>query len=206
MTQKMTNFNFRVPQSLRDDFKRKAQRNEKTATALLIQWIENYCNDSNDRNYDEEDSTYRKSNDSNDKLSELEEKLSQLSAQVDDLQDSNDTAMTTALEARLSEVLEGVSCPFNFGNDNSNERAIAPKGSHDPIADSLPSIVSGNKLAKAYDISPSTLRRWLKNPPQPGGKQTWDKIQSNWNFGSDKKWYKRDHASFFRLVQKPRTS
>jgi hypothetical protein len=116
------------------------------------------------------------------------------------------TAMTTALEARLSEVLEGVSCPFNFGNDDSNESAIAPKGSHDPIADSLPSIVSGNKLAKAYDISPSTLRGWLKNPPQPGGKQTWDKIQSNWNFGSDKKWYKRDHASVFRLVQEPRTS
>ena len=68
MTQKMTNFNFRVPQSLRDDFKRKAQRNGKTATALLIQWIKNYCNGSNDRNYNEEDSSYRKSNDSNDKL------------------------------------------------------------------------------------------------------------------------------------------
>jgi len=171
MTQKMTNFNFRVPQSLRDDFKRKAQRNGKTATALLNQWIKDHCNDSNDRNDDEEDSPYRKSNDSNDKLSELEEKLSQLSAQVDALQnsnDSNDTEMTTALEARLSEVLEGVSCPFNFGNDDINESAIAPKGSYDPIADSLPSIVSGDKLTKAYYISPSTLRGLLKNPPQPG--------------------------------------
>ena len=93
----MTNFNFRVPQSLRDDFKRKAQRNGKTATALLIQWIEDYCNDSNDRNDDEEDSPYRKSNDSNDKLSELEEKLSQLSPQVDALQDSNASSLLREL-------------------------------------------------------------------------------------------------------------
>ena len=50
------------------------------------------------------------------------------------------TAMTTALEAILSEVLEGVSCPFNFGNDDSNESVIAPKVSHDAIADPLPSV------------------------------------------------------------------
>ena len=74
--------------------------------------------------------------------------------------------MTTALEARLSEVLEGVSCPFNFGNDNSNESAITPKGSHDPIADSLPSVELFNLFSLIWTTRKMKLPDVLKDLPQ----------------------------------------
>lgn len=192
MTNKMANFNFRVPVALRDEFKRKAQRNGKTATALLIQWMEDYCNDSNDGNDEDEDSYHRTSNDDNDRVAQLEEKLNQLSDQVDALQDSNDSndnTMTTLLEARLSEALEGVSCLLPTGSKTSDNSII----DNLPSPDNLSSPLSGIQLAEVYGLPEPTLRGYVKGkkPRTKENRQIFEEIKKNWERGEDKKWYKK---------------
>lgn len=103
-------FNIRLEENLIQTLKEKAKQNRTTPTALITQWIEDYCNDTITTSDDEETDPYRTySNDNKDDATtnQLKSAIADIQSRLAQLEnDSNDIATTDYLDQRLAQALE----------------------------------------------------------------------------------------------------
>jgi hypothetical protein len=169
-------FNIRLDQSLATTFKQKAKQRGTTATALITQWVEAYCNDDDDSTDSTDDDDDLRS-----AIARLSQRISVLEEKVSISNDSTDNIDSTDSNDNVSTSNDSTD---NTDSTDSNDNVSIGNDSNDSVSISTDSTDSDDNVS-INDDSNDTVT--TENPPSEIGLEATKEVtEEDNNLSSEK--------------------